>query len=192
MERESPRNEERDERWRVWMAAAQAGDRDLYERLLTELLPFVRGIVRGRVRDTAAAEDILQDVLLSIHTARHTYRSERPLAPWVRAIARNAVIDWGRRGVRAGRRESDVDVESVEAAAPAEAQARESVRLSPGMERALESLPDAQRQAVLLIKVAGLSVAEAAERVGVSSGAMKLRAHRGYEALRTVFGRERR
>ena len=171
------------------MAAAQAGDRELYEQLLAELLPFVRGVVRSRVADPAAAEDIVQDVLLSIHTARHTYRPERPLGPWVRAIARNAVIDWGRRGVRTRRRESDVDVETVEAAVEPEAPAP---RLSPRLERAIESLPDAQRQAVLLLKVEGLTVGEAAERVGVSAGAMKLRAHRGYEALRTLFGRQRR
>lgn len=172
------------------MAAAQSGDRQLYEQLLEELLPFVRGVVRGRVSDAAAAEDIVQDVLLSIHTARHTYRPERPLAPWVRAIARNAVIDWGRRGVRMRRRESDVDVETVEAAAPARDTGPE--RLPPALERALETLPDAQRQAVLLLKVEGLTVGEAAERVGVSTGAMKLRAHRGYEGLRTLLGRERR
>jgi len=183
-------NEERDQRWQAWMAAAQSGDRELYEQLLVELLPFVRGVVRGRVSDAAAAEDIVQDVLLSIHTARHTYRPERPLAPWVRAIARNAVIDWGRRGVRMRRRESDVDVETVEAAAPEPAGV--SARLPAGLERALESLPDAQRQAVLLLKVEGLTVGEAAKRVGVTEGAMKLRAHRGYEALRTLLGRERR
>ena len=184
------RNEERDERWRAWMAAAQSGDRKLYELLLGELLPFVRGVVRGRVFDAAAAEDIVQDVLLSIHTARHTFRPERPLAPWVRAIARNAVIDWGRRGVRLRRRESDVDVETLEEAESPDGEPR-SLRLSPGLERALDALPDSQRQAVWLLKVEGLTVSEAAERVGVSDGALKLRAHRGYEALRTRLGRER-
>ena len=185
------RNEERDQRWRSWMAAAQSGDRKLYELLLAELLPFVRTVVRGRVADPAAVEDIVQDVLLSIHTARHTYRSERPLLPWVRAIARNAVIDWGRRGVRMRRRESDVDVETVEQVVAPDLEGHPP-RLSAGLERALESLPDSQRQAVLLLKVEGLTVNEAAERVGVSAGALKLRAHRGYETLRTLLGRERR
>jgi len=173
------------------MAAAQSGDRKLYELLLAELLPFVRIVVRGRVADPAAVEDIVQDVLLSIHTARHTYRSERPLVPWVRAIARNAVIDWGRRGVRMRRRESDVDVETVEEVVAPDLEGHPP-RLSAGLERALESLPDSQRQAVWLLKVEGLTVKEAAERVGVSAGALKLRAHRGYETLRTLLGRERR
>jgi len=81
-------------------------------------------------------------------------------------------------------------VETVETAAPEQDGA--PARLSAGLERALESLPDAQRQAVLLLKVEGLTVGEAAERVGVTDGAMKLRAHRGYRALRTLLGRERR
>ena len=62
--------------------------------------------------------------------------------------------------------------------------------LSPGITRALETLPDAQRQAVVLLKLEGLSVAEAAERIGITPGAVKLRAHRGYRALRDVLGRE--
>ena len=98
---ETQKREDRAERWRAWMAASQQGDADAYQRLLTELLPFVTGLVRGRVGDDPAAEDIVQEVLLSIHTARHTYRSERPLEPWVRTIARNAVIDWIRKRARA-------------------------------------------------------------------------------------------
>ena len=60
------------------------------------------------------------------------------------------------------------------------------------MERALGALPEAQREAVVLLKIEGLSVAEAAERVGVTPGALKLRAHRGYRALRLALGRDPR
>jgi RNA polymerase sigma-70 factor (ECF subfamily) len=186
MAAETERREDRAERWRAWMAAAQRGDADVYQRLLAELLPFVTGIVRGRVGDDPASEDIVQAVLLSIHTARHTYRPERPLEPWVRTIARNAVIDWARRQARARGRQSEVDVADL--AAPEEE--GPSTPLSPGMERALSSLPDAQREAVVMLKVEGLTVAEAAKRAGTTPGALKLRAHRGYRALRDVFGRE--
>jgi len=168
------------------MAAAQQGDADAYQRLLTELLPFVSGIVRGRVGDDPVAEDIVQEVLLSIHTARHTFRPERPLEPWVRTIARNAVVDWTRRRARARGRESGVDAADLAAPDPNGAH----TPLSPGVERALSSLPEAQRQAVVMLKLEGLTVAEAAERAGTTPGALKLRAHRGYRALRDLFGRE--
>lgn len=180
-----PSNHERNERWRGWMAAAQAGDGEAYQLLLTELLPFVRGIVRSRLADAAAAEDVTQEVLLSIHTARHTYRSERPLTPWVRAISRNAVVDWARRQ---GRRR-EVGIEGAEHAASPSIDPLAG-RLSPGLERALRGLPEAQRDAVVYLKVEGLSVAEAAAKAGVTVGAMKLRAHRGYKALRNHLGEE--
>jgi RNA polymerase sigma-70 factor (ECF subfamily) len=186
MEGGASKREERTERWRAWMAAAQQGDAEAYQRLLTELLPFVSGVVRGRVGDDPAAEDIVQEVLLSIHTARNTYRSERPLEPWVRTIARNAVIDWIRKRARARGRESGVDAADL----PAPELESPSAVLSPGVERALTSLPEAQRQAVVMLKLEGLTVAEAAERVGTTPGALKLRAHRGYRALRDLFGRE--
>jgi RNA polymerase sigma-70 factor (ECF subfamily) len=169
------------------MAAAQQGDAEAYQQLLTELLPFVTGIVRRRTADDPAAEDIVQEVLLSIHTARHTYRPERPVEPWVRTIARNAVIDWARRQARARGRESGVDAADL-------ADAREhrpSAVLSPGLERALSSLPKAQREAIAMLKLEGLTVAEAAEKAGTTPGALKLRAHRGYRALRDLLGRDR-
>ncbi|MCU1276778.1 MAG: polymerase, sigma-24 subunit, subfamily, partial [bacterium] len=54
---------------------------------------------------------------------------------------------------------------------------------------ALEQLPAAQRQALLLTKVEGLSQAEAAARAGTTPGAIKLRAHRAYVALRKLVRR---
>jgi RNA polymerase sigma-70 factor (ECF subfamily) len=171
------------------MADAQRGDAEAYRRVLEELLPFVRGVVRARLADAAAAEDVTQEVLLSIHTARHTYRPERPLAPWVRAIARNAVVDHLRRRGRA--REVPLDEGAEPVAGEESAPDRADARLSPGLVRALAGLPEAQREAVWLLKVEELSVAEAAARTGTTPGALKLRAHRGYRALRDLLGRSR-
>ena len=168
------------------MALANAGDADAYRRLMTELSSATEAYLVVHFGRSEILEDCVQEVLLSIHTARHTYRSERPLEPWVRTIARNAVIDWARRQARARGRESGVD--AADLAAPHLEGPSES--LSPGVERALASLPDAQRQAVVMLKLEGLTVAEAAERVGITPGALKLRAHRGYRALRDLFGRE--
>lgn len=173
------------------MIAAQAGDSATYEKLLLELLPFVRREVAGRVREPAERDDIVQNVLISLHRARHTYRSEHPFVPWLRAVVRNASIDWLRARGRRSRHEwggdlDDLPEPSVEAPLPGEE------ALSPELEGALASLPTSQRQAVELLHVEGLSVAEAAERVGVSPGALKVRAHRGYRALRVLLSRRER
>ena len=53
---------------------------------------------------------------------------------------------------------------------------------------ALATLPAAQREAVVLTKLDGKSFAEAAEIAGTTAGAMKVRAHRGYVALRKALG----
>ncbi len=180
-------DEERETRWRAWMVAAQAGDPVSYEKLLLELLPMVRRFVVNRIFETAAVEDVVQNVFVSVHRARHTYRSERPFRPWLYAIARNAVIDHVRVRARRLRREVSLEADGVREPA-VEADALSDDRLSPRLEAALGALPAKQRQAVELIHVEGLSVAEAARRAGVSRSALKVRAHRGYRALRAQLG----
>jgi len=183
-------DDERSERWRAWMASAQRGDALAYERLLEDLLPFVRGLVRARIGGDANAEDVVQDVLLAIHAARHTFQAGRELEPWVRTIARNAVIDAVRRRQRQLARSAGVEASEL----ADESQGRESSEAYPlplALERALAQLPPVQREAVMLLKVEGLSVAEAATRARTTPGALKLRAHRGYVLLRDLLGRER-
>ncbi len=176
-------------RWGQSMAAAQAGDEKAYGDLLAELLPVVRRWVRSRLFDPNAAEDVVQNALLNIHRARHTYRAERPFGPWLRAVVRNAVTDSLREGGR--RREREVAVESFDDIAGEAIPASDPLAagLSPELSRALEMLPEKQRRAVELIHLEGLSVAAAALRVGVTPGALKVRAHRGYQALRQRLGR---
>lgn len=166
-----------------WMKSAQAGDAVAYQKLLSTIQPKIRAIVRGKIHEEAAAEDVVQNTLLSIHRGRSTYRSERAFGPWMRAIARNSIIDHFRERKRRGDREIELVVEEW----PDENSATDvgaEDPLAPELEAALASLPEAQRVAVTLVQVNGMSVAEAALRVGISPGALKVRAHRGYRAMR--------
>ena len=176
-------NEEREARWRGWMVAAQSGDVPSYEKLLRELIPYLGRFVRRRLLDTHTAEDVVQNVLVSIHRARHTYRAERRFSPWLHAIARNGIIDQLRVRTRQANREVSLESDHVPEPAVDAAEIPER-QLSPELLRALESLTDSQREAVELIHIHGLSVAEAAPRAGVTQTALKVRAHRGYRALR--------
>ena len=142
----------------------------------------VRSLVRRRLPDEAAVEDVVQNTLLAIHRSRHTYRSERPFGPWMRAVARNAFLDHVR--ARSRRSEREVSLEAVPEPADEPTQPIDEAGLSSEVERALAELPPAQREAVELIQLRGLSVAEAAVKAGVSVSAVKVRAHRGYRALR--------
>lgn len=176
--------ERRWRRWQGWMAAAQDGDAAAYGSLLEELVPHLRGFVRRRLGSSPALEDVVQNVLLSVHRARHTYRPERPFGPWVHAIARNAVTDHLRARGRRAPYELSLEDGGVPEPSVGPAPTAFDADLSPELTGALEALPPGQRQAVELIHVEGLSVAEAASRVGISRTALKVRAHRGYRALR--------
>lgn len=173
--------------WSGLMAAAQAGDAEAYRTLLEEIMPVVRGMVLSRIHDRAAAEDVVQNVLLSVHRARRTYRPERPFKPWLAAIARNAIVDSFRGSGR--RRDREIEVELIdEFADPVEEGHPDEREVSPHLLAAIERLPGKLREAVVLLQIEGLSVAEAAERTGVTPGALKVRAHRGYKALRRDLG----
>ena len=176
--------EERERRWRDWMVAAQSDDAESYEKLVLELRPHLRGLVRRRFHASDGLEDVVQNAFLSIHRARYTYRPERPFGPWVRAVACNAAIDYLRRRARRLSREVSMSAPGVPEPSVEPSQARYLAALSQEISRALAEIPARQREAVELIQLRGLSVAEAAVRVGVSRGALKLRAHRGYRALR--------
>ena len=176
---------ERELAWGGLMAAAQEGDSAAYETLLREIVPALRVFVGARLRDSPTTEDVVQNVLLSLHRARHTYQPTRPFGPWLRAIARNATADALRaRGRRAERETALPDADRI---ADEREPSRADAPLSARMARALAELPPAQREAVELIHVRELSVAEAADHAGVSVSALKVRAHRGYKALRKLL-----
>ncbi len=177
---------ERELAWGRQMAAGQDGDAAAYEALLRELVPALRVFVNVRIRDSSAAEDVVQNVLLSLHRARNTYDPRRPFGPWLRTIARNAVIDALRaRGKRA---ERETELPEYDRIADEREPSQAGALLSPRMARALAELPPAQRAAVELIQIPELSVLVAAERAGISVSALKVRAHRGYKALRKRLG----
>jgi RNA polymerase sigma-70 factor (ECF subfamily) len=183
----------------VQMAAAQNGDAAAYTALLTAILPLLRGFVRSRGVAGSEVEDVVQEILILIHRARHTWRADRPFDPWMWAIARNASTDALRRLARErARRDPTQDPFGDAAPAPrtserasADPEALLAAReLAPPLAAALAALPDAQREAVELLYIEQLSVAEAAARAGVSASALKVRAHRGSRALRKALRAE--
>jgi RNA polymerase sigma-70 factor (ECF subfamily) len=177
---------EREQRWGILMQAAQGGDRPSYDRLLREILPELRAVVAARVGDSSSVDDAVQNALLSIHRARHTFQPGRPFGPWMRAIARNAAIDVLRARRAQTAREVPLDPEKL-ISEPSEERSLD--RPVSRLRCALDSLPRAQREAIELIHLQSFSVAQAAERAGIKPGALKVRAHRGYRALRALLVR---
>lgn len=162
----------------------QEAELEAASELVRHVSPRIFHFLLAQVRDRSLAEDLLQDFWLRVHKARHTYRIDEPLWPWLFAIARHVQIDGYRRRSRISRHEYQTEPIPEVAAASKSGTAEESSTVLD----MLKTLPPNQREAVLLLKVTGLTLEEAALAIGVSVGAVKQRAHRAFEKLRTVFG----
>tara|TARA_Y100001937_G_scaffold128708_1_gene207066 strand:+ start:4429 stop:5031 length:603 start_codon:yes stop_codon:yes gene_type:complete len=166
------------------MARAQTGDSAAYREFLETALPVVRRFIGNKIRDADWAEDIAQEVLVSIHRARASYDPERPIFPWIHAIAHRRFVDHMRKWSRIS--EKEVQGETL-----LDLQAKEDKEhpylLQEVLEKAIEKLGPKQKQAVRLLKYDGLSVREAAARMDMTETAVKVTAHRAYKALRKIL-----
>jgi RNA polymerase sigma factor (sigma-70 family) len=166
------------------MAAAQGGDRAAYERLLRDIVPFIRAVVGHHHRTPDRVEDAVQDVLLTLHRVRHTYDPARPFSHWLATLARRRSIDLLRRKSRVAAVEIADDAAYETFADPAAKSEQERSAWSGALSGALAALPERQRQAVELMKLREMSLAEASQASGMSIGALKVNVHRAIKAMR--------
>jgi RNA polymerase sigma-70 factor (ECF subfamily) len=176
------------------MQRYQAGDAGAFRELYAIAAPRLLGYLAKLSKSRATADDLLQQTFLKIHRARGAYVPGADPLPWFFAIAHRTFIDEARKVQRGIVRAAGDDVPEVPAGLDgAPDDRRDEPRVDPELARAavdaLAQLPAQQREAVVLTKLEGKSVAEAAEITGATVGAMKVRAHRGYEALRRLLGR---
>ncbi|MER9626047.1 sigma-70 family RNA polymerase sigma factor [Mesorhizobium sp. M0296] len=168
------------------LRAAIAGDERAYADFLHRIAALVRGFARRKiVQGGVDPEDVVQETLLAIHVKRHTWRHDAPVLPWVYAIARFKLIDAFRR--RGRRIEIEIDEIAETFAVP------ESETVSErDVNRALDSLPPAQRSVVSAVSVEGRSIGETAAKFGISETAVRVSLHRGLAAIAKRFrtGRE--
>jgi RNA polymerase sigma-70 factor (ECF subfamily) len=168
------------------MRAANGGDAVAYNRLLTRLAPAVRAVARRGLSRAGLgpdeAEDVVQETLLAIHLKRHTWDPSLPLGPWVRAIARNKLIDAMRRR---GRRDYVPIDDVIDTLASDTA---EPTPIPGKLDEHLQSLPDRQQSVVRSISLDGASIRETAKRLNMSEGAVRVALHRGLAALSAKFG----
>lgn len=173
---------EKEAELRRCMVRYQAGDVAAVEELVQRLSPRLISYFTRPQANPGDVEDLLQECWLRIHRSRHTYRAADPLLPWIFAIARHTVLDDRRRRSRRAARE----VLLREPPEPASQIPAANSRISD-MERLLEQLPPSQRDVLLLVNVAGMTMAEAARVTSSSVAATKQRAHRAYARLRAFL-----
>jgi RNA polymerase sigma-70 factor, ECF subfamily len=161
---------------------------DLYQRGA----PRVRRFLLRLSGSASLADDLTQETFLRVHRARGSFGKGAAAFPWILAIGRNAFRDHVRRS-----RARPVTAEGVrgehdglQAHASPETRGDEALAGREMLEivrRTLAALPVSQREAFVLLRFEGLSVFEAAQVVGTTEGALKVRAFRAYEALREAL-----
>jgi RNA polymerase sigma-70 factor, ECF subfamily len=154
---------------------AKAGDSDGLHFLYARYAPDVQRYVASFVHDHHEAEDITQDVFAKLVKGIKKYEQrEVPFAAWILRVARNAALDH----LRARRA---IPTEEVRVAD--NGHAAMSFDRGRDLRHALEDLPDAQREVLVLRHVVGLSPEEIADTLGKSESSVHGLHHRGRRTL---------
>src|SRR5258707_14242720 len=148
-----------------------AGDRPAFEKLYMRYARPVFGLALRRLGDRGRAEDAVQETFASIWRSASTYKPERgPGAPWLYGVARNAIVDRSRaRNEPAAEApdEASLDVGPDERAEQAWTQWQ--------VHRALERLPQREREGIALAYWGDLSQRKSATPLGIPLGTRKTR-----------------
>jgi len=161
------------------IARAKTGDQEAFRFLYLRYVDNVYGYVRSIVRDDHEAEDVTQHVFTKLITTLPKYEQRSvPFAAWILRVARNVAVDH----MRARRA---IPCEEVRELEPQHESTNEDSSLT--LREALESLPEDQRQVIVLRHVVGLTPGEIAGRLGKTEPSIHGLHHRGRGALRAVL-----
>jgi len=155
-----------------------------FEDQLAALLPRLRRFAHSLSRDAADADDLTQATIERALRSRDRWQPGSRLDSWSYRIMRNLWIDT----VRGRQRREKViapEEEGRDVGAPAEAEGKAELHF---LMRAMDRLPDEQREAVALVMIEGLSYADAAEVLEVPAGTLTSRLVRGRQALVKMLG----
>jgi RNA polymerase sigma-70 factor, ECF subfamily len=165
------------------------GDEAAFGEVFHELGPRIQGFLRRLTGSEDVARDLAQETFLRMHRARGSFARGHAVVPWAYAIARNCFTSQVRSPAHRARRAS-VDEAVGEVATGADASAEETLAARESAQivaNALDSISALNREAFVLLRFEGLSVAEAAQIVGATESTVKVRAFRAYEALRAAL-----
>jgi RNA polymerase sigma-70 factor, ECF subfamily len=161
---------------RLAVARAKQGDREALRYLYARYADNVYSYVASIVRDHYEAEDVTQQVFAKLSDSLSRYEDRgAPFLSWLVRLARNAAIDQlrSRRAIPVAE-----PLDSQASNDGADQDRRETLR------SALETLPEDQREIIVLRHLGGLAPAEIAARLGRSESAVNGLHHRGRRALR--------
>jgi RNA polymerase sigma-70 factor, ECF subfamily len=165
------------------IARVGEGDSGAFEVLYRRYARPVFALALRRLGDRGRAEDAVQETFASVWRSARSYRQERgPGAPWLYAVARNAIVD-RRRAL------GEPPAEPVDEAAkdPGPPERAESSWTAWRVHRALGELPDKERELIELAYWGGLSQSEIAQFLDVPLGTVKTRTRSALARLADVL-----
>lgn len=152
------------------------GDSAAFETLYHRFARPLFGLALRMLRDRSRAEDAVQETFTAIWRSAASYKPERgPGAPWLYAVARNAIVDRAR--VRGEATFADPPDAVAPDAGPDDR--AESAYVSWRVHRAVQDLPEHEREVLELAYWSGLSQSEVARFLDIPLGTVKTRTRSG-------------
>jgi RNA polymerase sigma-70 factor, ECF subfamily len=153
------------------------------ENLMAEQIPRLRRYARALLGDPVRADDLVQETLLRALSRQHLWRPGTDMRAWMFTILHNLNVNNQRKRQTRGDEQELVEDQPELAAVATQEQALEIRDLA----RALQVLPQAQRQVVLLVGLEGMDYKRVATVLDIPVGTVMSRLHRGREALRRLM-----
>ena len=161
-----------------------SADDEGFKRELVTLIPHLRAFARTLTGDATAADDLAQDAMMKAWDARASYQMGTNMKAWTFMILRNQFYSEKRRSWRS----SQLDQEAAERTLVAVDDPEAPVALDE-LRQALNTLPEEQREALILVGAGGFAYEEAAEICQCAVGTVKSRVSRARKALQATLER---
>ena len=145
---------------------------------LERLIPEMRAFARSLCRERELADDLVQDTCLKAWQAVDTFETGAPLRPWLFRILRNEYYQHSRRAWRSTSLDPEFAEQTLFVSGDMDAQLDFRI-----LQAAIASLPDVQREALVLVVAAGYTYEEAGEICNCAPGTVKSRVSRAREAV---------
>jgi len=155
-----------------------------FAQLLETEIPGLRRYARALTHDASRADDLVQSCLLRAIAKQHLWQAGTDLRAWLFTILHNQNVNDARRSMREG---AAVPVQDVAPVLTAPSNVEASLQLRD-LDRAIASLPEEQRQVILLVGLEQMRYEEVAKILGIPVGTVRSRLSRGRASLRALMG----
>jgi RNA polymerase sigma-70 factor (ECF subfamily) len=156
----------------------RAGDPDAVREIYGAYAGAVHTVAISIVRDRELAAEVVQQTFVKAWRAARQFDGTRDLAPWLYAIARHAAVDMLRAELRPTRGGHEPEVEIAEQPETFE---RTWERFE--VRRAIDALPEGEREVVRRSHLLGYTHEQIAEQLGIPVGTVKSRSGRAHRRL---------